>query len=95
MTRLVITPQAERDLEKIGDNIAGDNPAAADKLIARLQEVSELLGERPRLGMARPDIAADLRHFPVGNYLVLYRDIGDGVEIVRYAHGRRRLQDLV
>jgi toxin ParE1/3/4 len=47
------------------------------------------------MGMARDDIAAGLRHFPVGRYLILYRDCGDGVEIVRYVHGMRRLRDLV
>lgn len=95
MTRLFVTPRAARDLEEIADAIANDNPAAAEKLIARLQEASELLGERPRLGMARPDIAADLRHFPVGNYLILYREVEDRVEIVRYTHERRLLRDLI
>jgi toxin ParE1/3/4 len=95
MTRLVITPRAAADLEDIGDYIAEDKPAAADRLVARLREASELLGETPRLGMARPDIAPDVRHFPIGNYLILYRALGDGAEIVRYVHGRRRLRDLV
>ena len=47
------------------------------------------------MGMAREDIAPGVRHLPVGNYLILYRDIGDGIEVVRYVHGMRRLQDLV
>jgi hypothetical protein len=36
-----------------------------------------------------------VRSWRVGSYLILYREIDDGVEIVRYAHGARRLQDLV
>nr|WP_170162616.1 type II toxin-antitoxin system RelE/ParE family toxin [Methylocystis hirsuta] len=75
--------------------IAADSPAAAEKLMACLHDLSELLSENPRRGMAPPDIAADLRHFPVGDYLVLYRNLGDRVEIVRYVHGCLRLQDLV
>jgi len=47
------------------------------------------------MGGARDDIAAGVRHFPVGRYLILYRDVGDGVEVVRYVHGMRRLQDLI
>lgn len=62
--------------------------------MACLHDLSELLSENPRRGMAPPDIAADLRHFPVGDYLVLYRNLGDRVEIVRYVHGCLRLQDL-
>ena len=56
---------------------------------------AELLAQNPRVGMARDDIAEGVRHFPVGNYLILYRLLEDGVEIVRYAHGRRRLRDLI
>jgi toxin ParE1/3/4 len=93
--RLLIRPRAAADLEEIGDAISASSPAAAAKLLARFQDVSELLAERPQLGMARPEIAAGLRHFPVGNFLVLYREIEDGVEIVRYVDGRRRLEDLV
>jgi hypothetical protein len=28
------------------------------------------------MGMARDDIAAGVRHFPVGRYLILYRELG-------------------
>jgi toxin ParE1/3/4 len=47
------------------------------------------------MGMARDDIGPGVRHFPVGRYLILYRALNDGVEIVRYVHGMRRLQDLL
>ena len=45
--------------------------------------------------MARDDLATGVRYFPVGNYLILYRDLGDGIEVVRYVHGRRRLPGLI
>jgi toxin ParE1/3/4 len=48
----------------------------------------------PQLGRARPDIAADCRSFPVGRYLILYRLISDGIEVVRVVQGSRRLEDL-
>lgn len=47
------------------------------------------------LGPARPDLAPDLRYFVVRKYLILYRQIADGVEIVRVVHGARHLPDLV
>jgi toxin ParE1/3/4 len=37
----------------------------------------------------------DLRTFPAGNYLILYRQIDDGAEIVRVVHGARRWQELL
>jgi toxin ParE1/3/4 len=92
--RLLRTAQAEQDLIDIWAYIARDNPAAADRLLDRLDEKSQALARNPRIGMAREDVAAGVRHFPVGKYLILYRDLGDGVEVVRYVHGMRRLQDL-
>jgi toxin ParE1/3/4 len=75
--------------------IARDNRPAADRLLDLLDEKSRMLAQNPQIGMAREDITAGVRHFPVGRYLILYRDIGDGVEVVRYVHGMRRLRDLV
>ena len=47
------------------------------------------------LGPARPDIAPDLRYFPVRRYLILYRQITDGIEIVRVVHGARDVPTLM
>ena len=93
--RLLRTPQAGRDLIEIGTYISRSSPRAADKLLDLLDLKSAALAENPYLGMARDDIIKGIRHFPVGNYVILYRVIDDGVEVLRYAHGRRRLRDLV
>jgi toxin ParE1/3/4 len=47
------------------------------------------------MGRARPELRPDLRSFPCGAYLILYRAVDDGVEIVRVVHGARNLEDLV
>jgi toxin ParE1/3/4 len=92
--RLRRTSQAEEDLIDIWIYIARSNPRAADRLLDLLHEKSLSLAYNPHLGMARNDIAEGVRHLPVGKYLILYRITGDGVEIVRYVHGMRRLQNL-
>ena len=46
------------------------------------------------MGRARPELAADLRSFPVGNYIIFYRPIEDGVEIVRVLSGARDIDAL-
>ncbi|MGZ8395102.1 MAG: type II toxin-antitoxin system RelE/ParE family toxin, partial [Rhodoplanes sp.] len=71
--RLRRTARAEEDL------IARDNPSAADRLLDLLDEKSRSLARNPRLGAAREDVAPGVRHLPVGRYLILYRDLGDGV----------------
>jgi len=93
--RLQRTARAEEDLVEIWLYIARDNPTAADRLLDLLDDKSRMLALNPKLGAARDDIAKGVRHFPIGNYLILYRDIGDGVEIVRYVHGMRLLRNLI
>jgi toxin ParE1/3/4 len=88
------TAQAEEDLIDIWLYIAQDNPAAADRLLDEIEEKFVLLASQPYLGPARPDIAEECRYFPVGSYLILYRIIPDGIEIVRVVQGSRRLENL-
>jgi toxin ParE1/3/4 len=80
-SRLRRTARAENDLLKIWLYIGRHNPQAADRLLDILNEKSEALAQNPYLGMARRDIAEDIRHFPVGNYLILYRAVPDGVRL--------------
>jgi len=88
------TFQAEEDLIETWVYIAQDSLAAADRVIDEFGEKFTLLAQNPKLGRARPDIAAELRYFPVDSYLILYLQIADGVEIVRVVHGARLLSNL-
>lgn len=90
-----LSPQAELELEAIGDHIAEDSPGNARRFIERLTLKFVALGHNPMIGRARPQLRADLRSFPYGAYLILYRVIDDGVEIVRVVHAARNLDDLV
>ena len=94
MTRRVTrTPQAESDLTEIVAYIAGDNPAAALRLSKKLDTKCELLAEFPGLG--RLYERRWVRLFPVGNYLIIYRETSEGIEVLRYIHGRRDLRHIV
>ncbi len=75
-------------------HIARDNEDAAFRLIDTIDERFELLARFPKAGPARPDVLPELRSFPVGNYLIFYRPIDDGVEVMRVVHGARNLRRL-
>ena len=47
------------------------------------------------MGRARPELRSRSALFPYGSYLILYRIIDDGVEIVRVVHAARNLDDLI
>lgn len=88
------TAQAEEDLFEIWGYVAQDNHAAADRLLDAFDRAFSLLAEQPALGPARPDIAPQLRYFPHGNYLILYRVLSDGIEVVRVVPGSRRIENV-
>jgi len=94
MARVTHTRQAREDLLSIWSYIAADSPAAADRVLDGIDRRCARLGENPKLGPARPDIASELRYFPVGSYLIFYREVSEGVEIVRVLHGARSLQAI-
>jgi len=82
-------PQADLDLDSIWAFIAADNVTAANKLIDRIGGVFEMLVQSPLAGRERPELQSNLRSFPVGNYIVFYRALPDGVEVVRVMNGRQ------
>ena len=95
MSRVRRTWLADQDLEGIWFFIAQDNEIAADRLLDTLNNALHLLADNPHMGPARPDIAKDLRYHPVGSYLLLYRLIEGGIELVRVVHGARDLLNLL
>ena len=48
-----------------------------------------MLVENPLAGRERPELRKNLRSFPVGNYVVFYSPVSDGIEVVRVMNGRQ------
>ena len=88
-------PLAEQDLVEIYVHISSDNQPAAENLVRAINGKCEALARHPMIGRARPELRSDLRSFPYGAYLILYRVIDGGVEIVRVVHAARNLDDLI
>ncbi|MBV8821820.1 MAG: type II toxin-antitoxin system RelE/ParE family toxin [Ktedonobacteraceae bacterium] len=89
-----LNSKAEEDLLELWRYRAENSPTSATKFIRTLHQHFLLLAENAQLGQARPDIAPELRYFPVKRYLILYRQIPDDVEIMRVIHGSRDLGTL-
>ena len=95
MTQIKRTSRAEEDLIEIWLHIAAHNPDAADGMLNEIDQACRTLGNNPLLGPARPDLAPELRYHIVRKYIILYREAGNGIEIVRVVYGARHLPDLV
>ena len=87
MSEIRRLPQAESDLDGIWDYIARDAPANATRFLRRIEGVCITIADNPLMGRSREELAPALRSFPVGNYLLFYFPIEDGIEIVRVLHG--------
>ena len=61
--RAHLTPQAEIDLEEIGDYIALDNPKRAVSFIREIRQHCEKIADGPRRYVARPDLGDAIRIF--------------------------------
>jgi toxin ParE1/3/4 len=76
------------DLDEIFAYIAQDNPPAAARLAARIEEVAARIAEVPYMGEVTRK--SNFRRFPVGNYLIVY-EVGQDEVVIHYIrHGARR-----
>ena len=83
-----LTAEAERDLEKVGDWIAGNNPAVAERFVNELLAACLALADFPeRFPLVPRYERHDIRHRVHGNYLIFYRVESDKVVVVHVLHG--------
>jgi len=94
MSKLTFSPIAEADLNEIWDYIADDNVIAATKFTAKIKEKCKFLSQSPNVGRLRKNIAPLIRSFPTGNYVIYYRSVESGIEVVRVLHAARRIKNL-
>ena len=88
---IVRLPRAEDDTWSAWSYIAVHNEAAADRFLDRITGKLRQLEEFPFLGPARHDWGDGLRTVNVGAYLLVYRPMDGGIELVRVLHGARDL----
>jgi toxin ParE1/3/4 len=91
MPHIFTRPRAEADLVDIWRYIAQDSPANADRMLDRISDTLNRLTAMSFMGQARVDLALGLRMFPVGSYLMFFRPIESGIEVIRILHGKRNI----
>jgi toxin ParE1/3/4 len=94
MSRYLINVVASRDLNEIADYFANNNLEAGEEFFQAFNRKCQQLVDFPNSGKSYANIRADLRGLSVAGYIVFYRLLDDGIEILRVVSGRRNLQDL-
>jgi plasmid stabilization system protein ParE len=94
MIRISYSGAAIKDLEQIGDYIAGmlRNPQAALNTVSKIQDVIGKLANYPHIGTPLSsiyEVDTDYRFLVCGNYLAFYRLQESEVLIDRILNGRQ------
>jgi toxin ParE1/3/4 len=89
MARIRRSRRAKADVLSIGRRIAkqSQSRATAYRFLDKIDKKIRFLAQYPLAGEARPDLAAEVRAFPVGSYVIFYRPSDDGIEVLRVLHG--------
>lgn len=93
-------PAVEDDLLDAFVHIGLESPAAADRFLVAAERTFRELRDEPGLGRRRDfseSHLADLRSWRIRgfeNWLIFYRPVSEGVEIIRVLHGARDLDEL-
>ena len=83
-----VSAEAERDLERIADHIARDNPARALGFLGELRAKCLDLADFPeRFPLVPRYEKHGVRHRVHGNYLIFYRAQADEVTVLHVLHG--------
>ena len=91
--RVVWTRVALRELDAIGDYIARDSPAAAERTVRRILDEVDRLADHSHIG--RPGRIANTRELVVTStpFVVPYRVRDEAVEVLSVFHGKRKWPD--
>jgi addiction module RelE/StbE family toxin len=85
---VVITAEAESDLERIGDYIAQDSPHRALSFVQEIRQRCDRIAEAPKGFPLVPRYENfGVRRCVYGNYLIFYRIIDDTIEVLHVLHG--------
>ena len=82
------------NLDAIGEYIAQDDRAAAERTVLRILDAVDDMAASSNVHMGRPGRVPGTRELVITpNYLVPYRIKGEVVEVLRVMHARQRWPD--
>lgn len=89
MSRYVINSLATEDLNEIADYFFENNVEAGERFFNNFNRKCQQLVAFPNSGKSYEAIRAGLRGLSFEGYIIFYRVLTDGIEILRVLSGRR------
>lgn len=94
MAEVVITPDAENDIDNIWHTIAKNNVRAANYFVSKLYDAFFLLAQMPYSAVERPELGDNVRSRPYGNYVIFYEPIVTGIRVLNVLWGGRDIEAI-
>ncbi len=94
MARVLRSDQAEADLFDLLVYLRTNSPRAAFKFKADFETKCQVLAQFPMMGRDRDELSTGLRSTVISPYVVYFRPLEDGIEIIRVLHGARDVSGL-
>jgi len=91
MSKYRFTRTARKELKDIKSYIAAQSIQAAFRFLDEVTQKCSILAQFPEMGRLWHDLVPPLRSFPVDRYLIFYRPVKGGIQIMRVLSG---YQDL-
>lgn len=89
MSRIRLTPAAQRDLSEIWDFTEERWDARqAERYLGEIRAAIERIADDPGRGRACDEIREGYRKYGIGSHLVFYVERADGIDVVRILHQR-------
>lgn len=98
MYKLRYLEQAKNDLVQIKHYIAKESGSVGIGLnfTEKLrQQCRGLAATSGMIGQARPELGKEIRSFPYGNYVILFRYNDDYLDVITIVEGHRDIQKLL
>jgi len=93
--RVVWSAAANADLDDIDAYISARSPSGAQRVLEKLREVANGLGDFPYAARVVPEFSdPERRETFVQEYRLMYRVEDDRIRILRVVHGRRLLGNV-
>lgn len=89
MSQYVINALACQDLNDIADYFAENSVEAGERFFQAFNRKCQQLIAFPNSGKSYEAIRPGLRGLPFEKYIIFYRILNDGIEILRVVSGRR------
>jgi len=94
--RVVLTPEAKRNIDNLFEFVARDSPANAQRLVTGLERRLKTLRTLPRRCPRAPEDGhrgLKIRHLIYGDYRIVFAILDDLVAVLQVRHGARLPRD--